>query len=108
MRGFSSRTSSWQSFSVAGGLVKVMLQDELRRYRIDGFVFHAAQAALRFHRGKALVDARHRQAEAAFQPPREFLDALRQRVLAALAHRQADDELRGTPFLHQGMNLLEL
>src|SRR5262245_50994683 len=108
MRGFSSRTSSWQTFSASGSLVKVLLQDELSGDRIDSLLLDAAQAALRFDRGEALVDARHRQAEGAFQPPCEFLDLLGERVLALLANRQTDDQTCRMPLFHQRIDFFEL
>src|SRR5947199_4800782 len=107
MRGFSSRTSSWQSFSASGSLVKVLLQYQLRGDRIDRFLFHAAQPAFRLDRGEALVDARDRKMETTFELPSEFFHSLRQRMLARLADRQADDQSCRTPFLHQGMNLFD-
>src|ERR1043165_2721402 len=105
MRGFSSRTSSWHSFSASGSLIKVLLQDELRRHGIDRLLLHAAQPAFRLDRGKAFVDPRHRQAESPFEAPRELFDPLRQRVLASLANRQPDHELRRFPFRNQLFDL---
>src|SRR5258706_756509 len=105
--GFSTRASSWQRFSASGSLVKVLLQDQLRRDGIDRFPLHAAQPPLRLDRGEALVDARHRQVEAPFELAREALDALRQRMSALVGDRQADHEMRRAPLRNQGLDLLE-
>src|SRR5512134_2733963 len=73
MRGLSSAASCSHSFSASGSFVKVLLQDQLGCHGIDGLLLHAAQTVLSFHRGVALVDARHRQLEAALESPREIL-----------------------------------
>src|SRR4051812_13986155 len=104
-RGFSSRTSSSQSFSASGSFVKVLLQNELGGDRVDRLLFHAPQPTLCFHRSKAFVDARHRQMEATFELPREFFDSLGEGVLALLAHRQPHHELCRLPFFNQLFNL---
>src|SRR5207248_9145167 len=90
-----------------GSLVKVLLQYELSGDRVHCLVFYSAQPALGLDRAEALVDARNRQPEAAFELAREALDALRQRMLAIRGDRQADDQLSRLPFLHQAADGLE-
>src|SRR5688500_8403572 len=71
MRGLSSAASFSQSSSASGSFIEVLLQYELRRDRVDRLLLQAAQLALGFDRGKALVHARHRQLEAPLEAPRE-------------------------------------
>src|SRR6476659_4127744 len=99
--GFSSFTSAWQSFSASGSFIEVLLQDELRRDRVDRFFLHALQFGFGLHRSKALVDARHRQAKAPLELAREALHAPRERMLAGLPHRQPDDQASRFPLLHE-------
>src|ERR1041385_2248514 len=106
-RGRSAFTSCSQSFSASGSLVKVLLQDQLSGHGIDCLVLHAAQPAFGLDRGEALVASRDRQAEAALELAREALDAARERMLARLAHRQADDQPDGLPLRHQAFDLID-
>src|SRR5687768_15938079 len=90
IRPFSSPASWAHSFSASGRLfIEILLEDQLRRDGVYGLFLRPAQRALRLDRGEALFDARHRQAEAALELARETLDALRERMHAALRDRQA-------------------
>src|SRR3970040_417811 len=63
-RGFSSAASFAQSFSASGrALIEMLLEDQLRRDRVDRGLAcaPAAQAALRLQRAVALVHASDRQ-----------------------------------------------
>src|SRR5688500_1254517 len=111
MRDCSSRASSSQIFSASGSFGKVLLQDKLRRDRVD-LAFPgagAAQPGLGLDRGKALVYPRHRQLEAPLQTPREVLGLARHRVRVALRRGRPTDDQRGRPPLfHQLFYLREL
>src|SRR5262249_52361374 len=77
MRGRSSAMSCAQSASASGSFIEVLLQEKLRRHRVDlAFPRPAfgspSQTRLRLRRRVALVDAPHRQLEAALESPREI------------------------------------
>src|SRR5258705_13801734 len=73
MRARSSAASCSQSASASGSFIEVLLQEELRRHRVDLALpgpacpasarSRASQPGLRFGGGIALVHARHRQLE---------------------------------------------
>src|SRR5512145_1986189 len=109
MRGRSSAASCSQSFSASGSLVKVLLQDQLRRDRVDRLVLYAFEARFRLHGSVALVDARHRQLEALLQAAREVLRLARHLVRLSLGgSRQADDQRGRLPFLDERLDIPEL
>src|SRR5258708_39521975 len=109
--GRSSAASCSQSFSASGSGVtqfsKVLLQDQLRSDGVDRLVFYAAQAAFRFDRVEALIDARHRQSKASLELAREALHAPCQRMLAVRGDGQPDDDLCWPPFANQFRNGLK-
>src|SRR5436190_22036517 len=104
---FSSAASCWQSFSASGSLVKVLLQDELRSDGIYAFSLNAAQTALGFHRGEALVDAFYRQVKVALQLAGKALYTSRERMLAVGCDRQSNHQLGGAPLGHQSSDAVE-
>jgi pyrimidine operon attenuation protein/uracil phosphoribosyltransferase len=94
-------------FDVNGAeLIEILLQDQLRRDRIDCLLLHAFQQRLRLDRRVALVDASHRQLEALLQPAREILRLPGHRVRRALHRRgQANHQAGGFPFFYEFFNL---
>src|SRR6267378_7331842 len=106
-RGRSSAASCSQSFSASGSFMEILLEQELRGDRVHALALHAAQPALGLYRREALVHARHRDTEAAFERARKALDALHERMLAVGGDRQADHELRRTPLTDQFGNRVE-
>src|SRR3954447_17532936 len=113
MRGRSSAVSCSQSASASGSFIEVLLQEKLRRHRVDLAFFcppypGASQPGLRFGRGMALVYARHRQLEAALKPAREVLGLPRHRMRLALrGRRQAHDQRSGLPLADEQLDLIE-
>src|SRR5687768_7051836 len=112
-RGRSSAASCSHSCSASGSLfIEILLEEELRGDGVDVLLYgrlgsRGLEPAFRLGRAEAFIHARDGQAKAALQLPREALDALRERVCAALRHRQADDEAGGPPLMHQLLDLRE-
>src|SRR5512145_2478679 len=109
MRGFNSAASFSQSSSASGSFIEVLLQYELRRHGVHRLSLQAAQLALGFDRGEALVHARHRQLEAPLEPPREVFRLPRHLVrLAARRRRHADHQTGRAPFVDEFLNLVKV
>src|SRR3954468_19916069 len=118
MRARSSAASCSQSASASGSFIEVLLQDELRRHRVDlafprpacpAFACpRASQPGLRFGGGIALVYARDRELEAPLQPARKVLGLPRHRMRLALRRgRQAHHQRSGLPFADERLDLFE-
>src|SRR4051812_13552735 len=113
MRGRSSAASCSQSASASGSFIEVLLQEKLRRHRVDLAFFcppypRASQPGLRFGGGIALVYACHRQLEAPLQPARKVLGLPGHRMRLALRRgRPAHDERSRLPLADERLDLIE-
>src|SRR3954452_19558002 len=115
MRGRSSAVSCSQSASASGSFIEVLLQEKLRRHRVDlafpcpAFAYRgASQPGLRLGGGIALVYARHGQLEAPLQPARKVLRLPRHRMRLSLRRRgQAHDQRSGLPLPDERLDLVE-
>src|ERR1044071_7245124 len=110
MRGRSSAASCWQSASASGSFIEVLLEEKLRRDRID-LAFSgtgAAQPRTGLRGRMAFVYARPRQLEAALEAAGELLGAARHGVrLARPRHRQAGHQVGRLPLCHQRCDLFK-
>src|ERR1041384_1614272 len=115
MRGRSSAVSCAQSASASGSFIEVLLQEKLRRHRVDlafrclAFACRrASQPRLRFGGRVALVHARHRQLEASLQATGGILRlACPGMRLPRDRPRQADHEMARLPLRDEGFDLFE-
>src|SRR5262249_24077620 len=115
MRGRSSAVSCAQSASASGSFIEVLLQEELRRHRVD-LAFRClafacrrpSQTRLRFGGRVALVHPRHWQLEASLEATGEILRlACHGMRLAFDRHRQADHEMARLPLRDEGFDIFE-
>src|SRR5688500_8877542 len=81
--GLSLRASSSQSASASGSFIEVLLEQELRGYRVDVPAVRAAQARLGLHRRETLIYPGHGKLEAPLETAGEILGLPRHGVRLA-------------------------